>query len=268
MDKKRLLMIAVGFSVVVVLGLGYLLGIQPQLSAAAAASAQASSITAANATSQAALDKLEKDYANLDQFSGKLTDLQRSVPSSPSMDTLLADLRALAASTGTTISAFDDGEAVAYVPPVDTAAVTPPADGGKSAPATSTPTPAPTAAAPVAPVAPRTTTNPLINASNFIAIPVKIGVKGTTEGAIAFLGGLQHGDRLVLVTGFSGTEDTGSGSGAGASAAPGAAPAGGATYSIDALVYVLASSTKPTASPDSAGSGSAPAPSASPTPSR
>lgn len=261
MDKQRLVIVGIGAAIAVVVGLGYLFGIQPQLGAASAASAQAASIAASNRTSQAALDKLERDYANRGEFSGRLAELQRSVPSTPSLDSLLADIRGLAVSTGTTISQFDPGEAVSYVPPAAPAAAaapSPAASGSSGA----TPAPTPTAAAPAAPQAPKTTTNPLINAGNFVAIPVKIGVKGTTDGAIAFLGGLQHGDRLVLVTGFSGGEEQSEGpAGANAGATP-----GGASYSIDALVYVLAPAVAPTPSPaPSAAPSTTPAPTPTPT---
>jgi hypothetical protein len=77
---------------------------------------------------------------------------------------------------------------------------------------------------------------------------VTIGVKGSTDAAIAFLGALQHGSRLVLVTGFSGSEDSASA----ASGVKGASsPGGSATYSITGYVYVLADSSAaaPTATP-------------------
>jgi Tfp pilus assembly protein PilO len=68
MDKHRLVMIGLGLAMAAVVGLGYVLGIQPQLSAAAAANAQTASIAAANQASELQLAKLEKDYARLDDF--------------------------------------------------------------------------------------------------------------------------------------------------------------------------------------------------------
>lgn len=236
MDKQRLVIAGVGVAILVVLGLGFVFGVQPQLSAASAASDQAATIQANNQTSEAQLAKLKQDYSNIDQFSGQLSDLKRSIPASPSLDELLADLRSLAASTGTTISGFNPGQAVAYTPPAAPVTAAPTA-GSTASPS---PTPTPTAAAPAKPQAPKTTTNSLITASNFVAIPLTISVTGTTDGAIAFLGALQHGSRLVLVTGFSGSEDkSGGASGAAAS---------GATWTINGLVYVL-SGAQPAATP-------------------
>lgn len=265
MDKQRLVIAGVGLAIALVIGLGYLFGIQPQLGAVSAASDQAASIAASNQASQAALAKLKKDYANVDQFSGQLTALQRSIPSSPSLDAFLDDLHALAASTGETISGFNPGQAVAYVPPTAPASSAPAASSNSAGSSSSTPTPAPTVAAPTTPQAPQVATNPLINASNFTAVPVKIEVKGTTAGAIAFLGALQRGDRLVLVTGFTGGEDDATATGsAGAGAASGSA--GGATYSIDGLVYVLTTAPHPapTPAPSPSADSSTPTPSATP----
>ncbi|WP_158865651.1 type 4a pilus biogenesis protein PilO [Leifsonia sp. AG29] len=264
MDKQRIVIAAIGLAIAVVLGLGYLLGIQPQLAAASAAAEQTATVLANNQASQVQLAKLKSDYAKISQFDGQLTELQRSIPSSPSLDTLLSDLRALAASTGTTISQFNPGQAVAYTPPAAPAPAAP-AKASAASGSSPTPTPTPTAAAPAAPAAPKIATNPLINASNFVAIPVTIGVKGSMDGAIAFLGGLQHGSRLVLVTGFSGNEEA-----AAAAPAPGAKPgapaaAEGATYTINGLVYVLASPHPASSAPSPA---SAAAPTPSPTPSR
>ncbi|WP_426626244.1 hypothetical protein ACPPVW_03545 [Leifsonia sp. McL0607] len=155
--------------------------------------------------------------ANLTELKVQLTDLQRSIPASPSLDELLVDLRALAASTGTTISHFDAGDAVAYTPPAAPAS-TAPSSGGAASPSP-TPTPTPTAATPAKPESPKTTTNSLITQSNFVAIPVTIGVDGTTDIAVAFFGALQRVTRLVLVTEFSGNEGKGSPGAAGSSGA-------------------------------------------------
>ncbi|MEN2736638.1 hypothetical protein ABCS02_02505 [Microbacterium sp. X-17] len=243
MDKQRLVIAGVGLAIALVIGLGYLFGVQPQLTAASAAADQTATITSSNQASEVTLQKLKKDYANIDQFKGQLAKLQLSIPSTRSLDALLADLHVLAASTGETITGFDPSDPVAYTPPVSAAAT--PTATSTASPSPS-PTPAPTAtapAAPTAPQAPKTTTNSLITASNFVAIPLTITVKGSTDGAIAFLGELQHGPRLVLVTGFSGTEDKSASSGQG-----GAAAASAVTYTVKGLVYVL-SGAQPTPTP-------------------
>ncbi|WP_431245475.1 hypothetical protein [Leifsonia xyli] len=99
-----------------------------------------------------------------------------------------------------------------------------------------------------------------------MAIPVTIGVQGSTDAAIAFLGGLQHGSRLVLVTGFTGSENATSAPVAGAKAVAPGAPSG-STYTITGLVYVLGAA-HPTSAPSASGTaGASPTPTGSPTPS-
>ncbi|MGN7797905.1 type 4a pilus biogenesis protein PilO [Leifsonia sp. 22587] len=259
MDKQRIVIAATGLAIAVVLALGYLLGVQPQLAAAGAANEQIATTLASNQAAEAQLAKLKQDYDRLSTYKDQLSQLQQSVPSSQSLDAMLSDLRALAASTGTTISQFNSGEPVAYVPPAAPAATAP----SGAATSGSSPSPTPTSTAPAAPAAPRTTTNSLITAGDFVAIPVTIGVQGGTDAAIAFLGGLQHGKRLVLVTGFTGTQDASSAPAAGGAAAAGTA---GSTYTITGLVYVLGAArpTAAAAAPSSTGATTAPTPAATP----
>ena len=234
MDKHRLVMVGVGLAILVVIGLGFLVGVQPQLSASSDAAAQALSIEQSNQATQAQLAQLQRDHGKLDEFKAQLATLQQSIPTTESLDVLLGDLHALAASTGTTVSAFTPAQPVPYTPPV--APVTPaaPSTGSSGSSSSSTATPAPAPAAPVAPVAPRPATNPLITPQNFAAVPISMSVTGSTDAALAFLGGLQHGSRLFLVTGFSGGDQGAGTSGVAKAAAP-ATP----TYSITGFVYVL-----------------------------
>lgn len=267
MDKQRIVIAATGLAIAVVLALGYLLGVQPQLAAVGAANVQIAAAQANNQAAEAQLATLKQDFGKLSTYESQLAQLQQSVPSNRSLDAMLSDLRALAATTGTTISQFNSGQPVAYVPPAPPAAAAPAAGAGApGASSSQTPTPTPTAA--TTPAAPQTTTNPLITAGNFVAIPVTIGVQGSTDAAIAFLGALQHGSRLVLVTGFTGTENVEGA--APAAGAKGAAPAGpaGSTYTITGLVYVLGAAQPAEGSTTSEASGATPAPTPSPTSSR
>ncbi|MFE4467545.1 hypothetical protein ACFRFH_01910 [Leifsonia sp. NPDC056824] len=241
MDKQRLVIAGVGLAIAVVIGLGYLLGVQPQLTAAATAADQAAQISTTNHATEVQLNQLKKDYADIDQFKGQLADLQESIPSTRSLDSFVSDLHALAAQTGETISGVNPSDPVAYTPPAAPAAPTPSSTSTASPSPTPTPTPA-APAAPTAPQAPKATTNSLITSSNFVAIPMTITVKGSTDGAIAFLGALQHGKRLMLVTGFSGNESKATPTGAAAAAA-----VSQVDYTIKGLVYVL--STAPTPAP-------------------
>ncbi len=258
MDKNRLLMIGVILAIVVVAGLGYVLGVQPQLAAAQASDLQRSTIAAQNATTEADLAKMRSDYSNLGALKAKLATLQTSIPSSPALDKFLQDVYVLASSTGATVTAFTPADAVAYVPPV--APVTAPAATGTTSGSSPSPTPSPSLApaAPAAPQAPAVQSNPLITAQNFVAIPVKIGIQANDAAAFAFLDKLQKGKRLFLVTSFSAGGSAGT-------ATPGS-PSAGSTYTIGGYVYVLASPKAGSISPGAAGSTSTSTSTSTPTP--
>ncbi|TAM69501.1 MAG: hypothetical protein EPN48_09085 [Microbacteriaceae bacterium] len=233
MDRNRFWMVVAVFAMVAVVAIGVLLGVQPQLAAAAAADAQRASIVADNATKQAVLDKLKSDYRQLPELKAQLSELEASVPPSANLPQFIDAIGALAASTGTTIASITPSDAQAYAPPVNAAAAA--AAGSAAADSKSTPaaspspaatTPAPTPTAPAAPQAPATVTNPQITAANFVAIPITIGITGSYAQALAFVDGLQHGTRLFLVTTF-------------ASAGSDSNAAGPTSWTIGGYAYVL-----------------------------
>ncbi|WP_426516255.1 hypothetical protein ACPPVQ_16725 [Diaminobutyricibacter sp. McL0618] len=262
MDKNRLLMIGAVLAIAIVGGLGYVLGVQPQLAAAQAADLQRSTIAAQNASTQDAITKMRADYGKLNELKAQLATLQTSIPSSPALDKLLSTVYLLASSTGATVTAFTPSDAVAYLPPAAPAPA-PAATGkaGSSPSPSATPAPSAAPAAPTAPQAPTLKSNPLITAQNFVAIPVKIGIQAPDAAALAFLDKLQNGPRLFMVTSFSG-------GGGGAATASGTASL--PTYTIGGYVYVLASPKAGTVSPGAAGATptptSTPAPTATPKP--
>lgn len=201
MDRNRLWIIGSVAAMVVVVALGLLFGIQPQLSAAFTAEQQRQSVAADNAVKLAQLHKLESDFKQLPALKATLKQLEESVPPSSELPAMISNLDALAASTGTTIESIAVKDAQPYAPP----AVTPaPASGTTtSTPApTATPTAAP-APTPAKPQAPAPVTNAQVTAANFVAIPVSISVNGSYSQALAFVDGLQHGKRLFLVTTFA-----------------------------------------------------------------
>jgi hypothetical protein len=248
MDRNRFWMIGAIVAMVAVVALGVLLGVQPQLSAATAADAQRASIVADNATKQAVLAKLKSDFGQLPELQAQLSTLKASVPPKADMSQFISALGALASSTHTTIASITPSDAQPYTPPVVAAAPAASGSGSTGSGGSSTPTPSPSASssatatpapaptAPAAPQAPAAVTNPQITPSNFVAIPITIGVNGSYTQALDFVDGLQHGARLFLVTSFS----SGSGGGAGgASAAP-------ATWTVGGFAYVLLDSTSVT----------------------
>lgn len=258
MDKNRLWIIGSVAAMVVVVALGLLFGIQPQLTAAVTADQQRQSVAADNAAKLAQLHKLQSDFKQLPALKESLKQLAESVPSRADLPAMISNLDALAAGTGTTIESIAVKDAQPYAPP----AVTPaPASGTPSSTATPTSTPAPTSAptpTPAKPQAPAPVTNSQVTAANFVAIPVTISVTGTYGQALNFVDGLQHGKRLFLVTTFASTKSS-------APAAPAPAPtsaqastsgsASGSTtatteaapapsWTVGGYVYVVLDSTK------------------------
>ncbi|WP_308467471.1 hypothetical protein [Rathayibacter soli] len=247
MDRSRIWIIGAIVAMIAVVIFGVLLGVQPQLAAASDANQQQQSIAAQNGAKQAALEQLKTDYKNLPALKSTLAELQKSIPPHADLPAFISDLNALAGATSTTVTGVTVSDAQPYVPPV-TAAVPAPGAAG----ATATPSPSASASAPAAapkpatPEAPAPVTNAKITGGNFVAVPIKITVSGDYGQALAFMDGLQHGQRLFLVTNFASN---------GASAA---ATAAAATAAADAA--------KSTSKPAS-GSSDASSPAATPAPS-
>ncbi|GAA1440198.1 type 4a pilus biogenesis protein PilO [Leifsonia poae] len=208
MDKTRLWAIGAALLMVVVVALGWVVAVQPQLDAASAADAQTATIQTTNAQSAAALEQLKKDYKNLPALQDKLTALQKSVPADQSIPAFVDELYAIAAQNGLTITNWTAADAQAYKTVTPPAAAAPAPTASPSA----TPTPAPSVA-PTAPVAAANAGVPpvisaLITPANFAAVPITVSVNGPYENILAFLHGTQTGQRLFLVTGFSSAPST------------------------------------------------------------
>jgi len=211
---------------VVLVVAGYLLVAQPQLAAASTANDTLTTVNGQIASSQATIARLKIEQKKLPSLKAQLAKLRQSIPLQAEISAYIDSLNALAGSTGVAITGIKVENAVAYVPPVVLAPVTPAAGAGAA-----TPSPTPTASAePTAPATPTAwapTTDPLITAANFVAIPVTISTTGEWPATQAFINGLQRGSRLYLVTGIEtsvASADTGS---------------GGITAVINGYVYVL-----------------------------
>lgn len=214
MDRNRLWLIGLIAVMVAVVAMGWLLGIQPQLAAAAAADQQRSTVQTQNATNETVLAKLKKDYSSIEELKQQLVSLRQSVPASADMSAFVTELNSLSAGHQVTVKTITVSDAMPYTAPAAPAAA-PSASASPSA----TPTPVPTAAAPAAPVAPTAppaVTNSKITAANFIAIPIQLSISGPYSNVLDFVNGLQMGPRLFLVTTFSTTASSDKTAGAGA----------------------------------------------------
>ncbi len=183
---------------VVLVAAGWLIGIQPALSAAASADSQRTSVETQIASQQATISALEAEQRKLPSLKKAYALLQKSVPGEADASGFIKNLDALAVAAGVQILGFTVSEPVAYTVPVSAGAAAAPADGTTTDPS----------AAPVAPVGPvpaPVITNPLITSDNFVIIEMGIDVGGTYEAVLSFVKGLQTGERLFLVNGFAST---------------------------------------------------------------
>lgn len=242
MDKNKIWIVGSVLLIVVALGLGWFLGIAPQLAAAATAESQRADVQALNAKQEATLASLKKDYADIDALNAQLSDLSASVPSDSAIPAFVDEVDALGSAAGVTVAGIAVADAKPYEP------VSPPAPtGGAATPSpTATPspgaTPAPTPTAAPTPVAgmPPVTSSKLTSV-NFSSLAVTLTVKGTYAQALAFVNGIQTGERLFLVSGIS----TSTASSGGTAGKPGA---GVESTTVSGLIFVVTPS-RPTSTP-------------------
>lgn len=191
--------------VAIALGAGaWLLGVSPQLDAAAASERQVADAKAQAAELQAQVVQLAADKAKMPRYAAELDLLKKSVPATANTAALLRALGEMASSTGVTLTTFDPGDVMAYKPPgTDTSTAVPPQSGSATS-ASPTPDASPTSSAsPSSTVGPGEYTDASVTAANFELIPLTIGVTGSPEAVLSFLDALRDGDRLVAVTGVT-----------------------------------------------------------------
>jgi Tfp pilus assembly protein PilO len=251
MDKNRLWVIGSVLVMVIVIALGWVVGVQPQLTATAAAHAQLAEVEQTNAAHEASLAKLKKDFTGIDALKQQLDSLSKSVPFGTNVPAYVDQLDALATASQVTLKSLTVADAVAYTPVAPVAPTVQAAASGAAAPATPTPAPTPTeTAAPVpAPGAPPVT-NAKITADNFASLAVTISISGTYGNVLNFVNGLQTGPRLFLVTGLTTAAAADAAAtteaAAGAKTAPPAAASPNVDGTISGLIYSIVTPTTPT----------------------
>lgn len=226
MTRNRLNMLLAVVAMVVVALAGFFLGVQPHLAQAASDRTDQVSVDATNRTTAAELARLKDRAKSLPAMQAELAELTASVPSSANMSSFYGAVDSVAARAGVKVSTITTSDAVAYTAPA--AASTAAGTEDSSASATDEATPEPTAASTGA--ATTTVTDPAISAANFSAIPVSVSVDGSFDQALSFVGGMQDGARLFLVTTVSSSVSQ-------ESTDPAAAAA--TTWTFGGYVYVL-----------------------------
>lgn len=209
MDKTRLWIIGSVLAMIALIAGGWVVGVQPQLDAAAAADAESAQVDATNNANSAVLARLRKDAEQLPALKEKLAALGTSVPGVSDLPGFQNELNGYAAANSVTVMSWQVSDAQAYVPPAAPTAASG-AAGSPSGSSTATPAPTPTAA-PVPTPTPTPTAvpgappaaNPLVTGKDFSVIPVSVTVRGDYANIVAFAAAAQAAKRLFLVTGLS-----------------------------------------------------------------
>jgi Tfp pilus assembly protein PilO len=173
MDRNRIWVIAGVFVILLVAGLGWLLGVKPQLDVAQAADEERAAVDAQNLVHAEDLAALKEQYANLDEYTSELASLRESLPASADLQSLLGELNALEGANGVKITGYSALDATPFVPSAEIVDVVPAS----------------------------------VSASNFVSIPVEVTVDGPSANVFAFIKGLQSGGRLYLVSDLSFTNN-------------------------------------------------------------
>ena len=166
MNNNRIWIISGALVIVIVLALGGLLGVKPQLDAASASNSDRESVELLNRQHVAELALLKAQAEDIDALAAQVAELRRSVPASADLDTFMGELGALQAANNVVVTSYAPTDAALFLP-------SPEVEG----------------------VVPASVMN-----SNFATISVAITVIGARESTLNFVQGLQSGSRLVLVS--------------------------------------------------------------------
>lgn len=205
MQQHRIISLASILAMLVIPLLGWLLVAQPQLAAAADADQQRQDVENQIAVSAATVAKLKSDSAKLPELNDDLNDLRTSIPAETDADGYIDGLDALAKAAHVDIVELTLAEPEAYTPAVAPPDPNAPAPDANAGGASASPTDAASVTPPPTLDVPGIVTSPLIDSTNFVAIPVTVKVAGDFTQIIRFIDGLQSSPRLFLVT-SAGTE--------------------------------------------------------------
>ena len=185
MSNNRIVNLLIGLGIVVVLLLGWFFGVSPLLDQVNAANAQTDGLRSSNQATEARLAKLKTQYANIGPLQAQLAKLQESIPVDADVSGFLAEINALSAAAGVTLTNLTVNDAATYVAPGSTAVPAVPNPNATAAVPAPGATPAPVKPAP---------------SSALVAIPVKVIVSGPYPSVMVFVGALQTGTRLFYAT--------------------------------------------------------------------
>ncbi len=204
---------------VVVVALGWVLGVEPRLTEARAADDDRAGVEALNVSYERTLVTLRELDENLPALKEQRDELRAALPTDAEVATLLGQLNELAAENSVALNSITAGVPAAFGLTETATAPTPaPVEGEE-----------PVAGEPAAEVAPATAIP-----ANFVSVPITVIAKGDAAQILEFVESVQYGTRLFFVDELKITFD-----------------GTGGEVTIDGLVYVLADAS-PTADTETA----------------
>ena len=208
---------ALAAAVLLILGAGWIFGIGPQLSDAAATNANRANVMSQNVRNEILLAKLKKDYQGIDSLRASLDLLRAAVPASASISTFVTELNHLANAHQVIVRSISVNDAKPYTP------VAPQAPSSTGA------------------ATPTTLINSRITSKNFVVVPVQFSITGNYSDVLDFVYDVQTGQRLFLISTFASTGSTSSKAVAGSTSRPKKNASQKVDASIGGYIYVLVS---------------------------
>lgn len=172
LDNRMWAIISVMVAAAILAG-GWFIGAAPLLAAKGAAEAQLAAAQQTNQQHVATLQALKAASEDLPALMKRAKELEAAIPSNLESSPLITAINALAEETGVTITAIRIEDGVSYQVPA--------ADGSQEG-------------------APNPLTDARITGDNFVLVPLSLEVVGALPNVMAFIHGIQTGERLVLVT--------------------------------------------------------------------
>lgn len=176
MNSSRLWTIAATLLIIAIIVGTWFLGVAPRLADARDANAAHASARSLNEMHRATLAALKAEHERADEIRAELAEIQVAVPEYPEVSRFVAELSAIARSTGAQVGTITVGEPLSYIPPVH-------ADPDTAAAAGTLAT------------------------SGLYVVPVSISVLGSNQAALDFVSTLQHGSRLLLAHNLTITQE-------------------------------------------------------------
>lgn len=170
----------------IVFAVGWMIGLQPQLTKISTANQNREIVVAKNVKDEILLAKLKSDFQNIDVMKMDLARLRSSVPAQAEISAFVSELNFLANNQEVTVKSISVSDAKPYTPNSGAAE----ADGGDIN---------------------KVFTDPKITSLNFIVVPVQFSVAGKYSNVLQFLRSVQTGERLFLISNFGSTGSTESG---------------------------------------------------------